>query len=184
MDKYAAPIVPLRVYKNGPLLLPSFGPLTTRSTDWFAGLPKCIGTMTSRAKAAVAAGEPLKYPDIREYVLDISEKKVLVYLQRFGFVISCPKNGAPMGIDPNSPPGAVILDVGRTKVPPLPDCWTAGLMRQRLSEWNGKASRWDAYPTRTTLWPSAFSAVNVALGDYMRQWSRRRIGRRDAPNVG
>ena len=64
MERYAAPIVPERVYKNGPLLFPSLGPDTTRSMVSFAGLPKCIGTIISRAKAAVAAGVPLKYPVI------------------------------------------------------------------------------------------------------------------------
>lgn len=62
IDRYAAPIVPLSVYKNGPLLFPSFGPLTTRSTVSTAGLPKCMGTMKSSANAAVEAGVPLKYP--------------------------------------------------------------------------------------------------------------------------
>lgn len=33
---------------------------------------------------------------------------------------------------PNSPPGAVMLVVGVTKVPPLPDCWTAGLLKMLI----------------------------------------------------
>ena len=31
-------------------------------------------------------------------------------------------------MDPNSPPGGVILTVGMVKVPPFPDCCTAGLL--------------------------------------------------------
>ena len=49
-------------FYNGKLPPYSFGPDTTRSSVWLAGLPKCFGTITSRAKEAVAAGVPLKYP--------------------------------------------------------------------------------------------------------------------------
>ncbi len=54
---------------------------------------------------------------------------VNIYLHRFGFVTSWPKNGAPIGMEPNSPPGATMFIVGNTNVPPFPDCCTAGLKR-------------------------------------------------------
>jgi len=57
-ETYAAPIVPDKVYKNGPLFCPSFGPETTKS---IGKSQKCLGTRTSKANSAVAAGVPLKY---------------------------------------------------------------------------------------------------------------------------
>ena len=42
--------------------------------------------------------------------------------QKSLLILSCPKYGAPTGMVPNSPPGAVLLTLGTTNVPPFPDC--------------------------------------------------------------
>lgn len=64
---------------------------------------------------------------------------------------------------PNSPPGAVMLTVGMTKVPPCPDCWIAGLEVMLAIIAIHILGEVRTYATRTTACPAAFSAEYVAL---------------------